>query len=54
MRSGEDSAAAIVDFAHRNGITQILINRPSGRKDLVFRLLQLAKEFQVTVVGHSL
>jgi two-component system sensor histidine kinase KdpD len=52
--AGEDEAAAIVDFAHRNGITQILINRPSGRRDLVFRLLQLAKEFQVTVVGHAL
>ncbi len=57
--AGSDAAPAIVDFARRNGIHQIFVHRPPkarlpvpfARKHLVFRLLQLAKEFQVTVVA---
>jgi len=58
--SGEDAAQTIVDFARRNAVTQLLIHRPSqtrlpmafAHQDLVFQLLRLAREFQVTVVAN--
>jgi two-component system sensor histidine kinase KdpD len=57
--AGEKDAEAIVDFARRNGIHQIFLHRPTrhklplvfARQHLVFRLLKLAREFQVTVVA---
>ncbi|HEY1341950.1 MAG TPA: histidine kinase [Bryobacteraceae bacterium] len=55
---GEDAAAAIVDFAHRNQITQIFLARmeesrwrPLRARDLVERIVALAKDMQVVVVS---
>jgi two-component system sensor histidine kinase KdpD len=58
--AGDDDAQTIVDFARRNAVTQLLIHRPSktrlpmafAHQDLVFRLLRLARDFQVTVVAN--
>jgi two-component system sensor histidine kinase KdpD len=58
--AGEEAAQTIVDFARRNAVTQLLIHRPSqtrlpitfAHQDLVYQLLRLAKEFQVTVVAN--
>ena len=51
---------AVVDFARREGVSQILVARPRaprlplglGRKDLVLRLIERARDFQVTVVAR--
>ena len=55
---GEDAAAAIVDFARRNQITQIFVNRPSGRpwfpflsNDTVKGIIDLAKDMQIVIVS---
>jgi K+-sensing histidine kinase KdpD len=60
--AGDDPAQTIVDFARRNAVTQILIHRPAATKlpmafahqDLVFQLLRLARDFQVTVVANRI
>ena len=57
---GDDPAAAIVDFARRNQITQILVGRPKKRSlvsrllgtDLVLRIVREAKDTRVTVVAQ--
>jgi two-component system sensor histidine kinase KdpD len=54
---GEDTAAALVDFARRQHITQIFMSRRmldrAGRfrRNLVFQLLRLASDIQVTIVA---
>lgn len=58
--AGDDPAQTIVDFARRNAVTQLLLHRPSqtrlpmvfAHRDLIFQLLRLAREFQVTVVAN--
>jgi two-component system sensor histidine kinase KdpD len=56
---GADAADAFVDFARRHGVSQILVHRPSVartlflRRNLVFRLIELAKDFQITVVARA-
>jgi two-component system, OmpR family, sensor histidine kinase KdpD len=56
---GGDPADAIVDFAHRNLVTQILVGRPKKQgllsrlffADLVFRLVRKAKDIRVIIVA---
>src|SRR5215471_15313828 len=54
----EDVAAALVDFARRNQITQIFLARPHARRwplfsrDLVERIVHLAKDMQIVVVAE--
>lgn len=56
---GEDTAEALVDFARRNGVTQIFLAKPPKRsfpllyrKHIVMRVVDLAKDMQVTVVAE--
>jgi len=56
---GEDAAAAIVDFARRNQITQIFLARPPARswlpaisRSLVQRIVALAKDMQIVIVSE--
>jgi two-component system, OmpR family, sensor histidine kinase KdpD len=56
---GDDPAEAIVDFARRNQITQILIGRPKYHfwsrllgTDLILRLVRKAKDIRVIVVAE--
>ena len=58
MLEGEDPAKAILDFARRNQITQILLNRPKHRSwsrllgtDLILRIVRNAKDIRVIVVA---
>lgn len=58
MLEGEDPAKAILDFARRNQITQILLNRPKHRSwsrllgtDLILRIVRDAKDIRVIVVA---
>ncbi len=55
---GEDTAEALVDFARRNGVTQIFVTKPPKRpvllltrKQMAMRIVDLAKDMQVTVVA---
>src|ERR1700676_4608120 len=56
---GGDPADAIVDFAHRNLVTQILVGRPKKQgllsrlffAALVFRLVRKAKDIRVIIVA---
>jgi two-component system sensor histidine kinase KdpD len=55
---GEDTAEALVDFARRNGVTQIFLAKPPrrsllslNRKQIAIRIVELAKDMQVTVVA---
>ena len=55
---GEDVAATLVDFAHRNEVTQIYLTRPQRKpwspilsRDPVHRVLGLAKDMQVVIVS---
>jgi two-component system sensor histidine kinase KdpD len=55
---GEDIASALVDFAHRNQITQIFLTRPNRKpwspvlsRDPVQRVIGLAKDMQVVIVS---
>ncbi len=55
----EDAAQALVDFAHRNGVTQIFLAKPPrvalpflSKKQVVMRVVRLAKDLQVTVVAE--
>jgi two-component system sensor histidine kinase KdpD len=56
---GEDAARALVDFARRNGVTQIFLGKPEKRhlrflalRDFVMEVVQLASDMQVTVVAE--
>ena len=56
---GEDAAAVLLDFARRNGVTQIFVTRPSGRmwvpllsRDPVQRIISQAKDMQVVIVSE--
>ena len=56
---GEDAAVALVDFARRNGVTQIFVARPPKprlplleRRPIAMRVVELAKDMQVTVVAE--
>ncbi len=56
---GEDTASALVDFARRNGITQIYLAHPDRRswrwlwsRDLVQRIVAEAKDMQVVIVSE--
>ena len=56
---GEDVASTLVDFAHRNQITQIFLARPHGRRwfprlsrNLVQRVVALAKDTQIVIVSE--
>jgi len=53
---GEDVAPVLVDFARRNGITQIFLSRPpDGRwmfsRNLVQKVVALAKDMQIVIVS---
>jgi len=57
---GEDAAESLVEFARRNGVTQIFLSKPpkSGgplfrRRDFVMEVVRLAKDRQVTVVAEK-
>ena len=56
---GENVAAGLVDFARRNGVTQIFLARPRDqglqtivRRNLAQQVVQLARDMQVTVVAE--
>jgi two-component system, OmpR family, sensor histidine kinase KdpD len=58
---GEQEAETLVDFARRNGVTQILVNRPhrvawplaiARRKQSFLRIIRLAQDMQVTIVAE--
>ncbi len=56
---GKDEAEALVDFARRNGVTQIFLAKPPKRlipllnkKHTAMRVVDLAKDMQVTVVAE--
>jgi K+-sensing histidine kinase KdpD len=56
---GADAAEALVDFARRNGVTQIFLARPPKRsipwlrrKHPAMKIVELAKDMQVTVVAE--
>jgi two-component system sensor histidine kinase KdpD len=56
---GDDVAAALVDFARRNQITQIFLARPRERswpplfdRDLVRKIVALARDMQVVIVSE--
>jgi two-component system, OmpR family, sensor histidine kinase KdpD len=55
---GSDTASALVDFAHRNGIQQIFLAKPRERawltpfsRDVVQRVVQQARDMQVVIVS---
>lgn len=55
---GEDAAITLVDFARRNGVTQIFVAKPPKqalpfflRRHLVMKVVRLAQDMQVTVVA---
>jgi two-component system, OmpR family, sensor histidine kinase KdpD len=55
----QDTAEALVDFARRNGVTQIFVAKPPrrpfpllNRKHIAMRVVDLAKDMQVTVVAE--
>jgi two-component system, OmpR family, sensor histidine kinase KdpD len=59
LLEGDDPAEAIVDFARRNQITQILLGRPKYHfwnhflgADLVLQIVQKAKDIRVIVVAE--
>ena len=56
---GEDVAPVLVDFARRNGITQIFLTRPSEHhwfplfsRNLVQKIVALAKDMQIVIVSE--
>jgi len=57
---GDDPGETIVDFAHRNQVTQILVGRPKKRSwvsrllgtDLVLRIVRKAKDIRVIIVAE--
>ncbi len=54
----DDAAAALVDFARRNAVTQIFLAKPRKRlrwlsgRDTAMKIVELAKDMQVTVVAE--
>jgi two-component system, OmpR family, sensor histidine kinase KdpD len=55
---GEDPADTLVDFARRNGVTQIFLAKPPkrklltwGKRDIVMKVVRLARDMQVTMVA---
>jgi K+-sensing histidine kinase KdpD len=54
----DDVAAALVDFARRNAVTQIFLAKPPRRvrllskRDTAMKIVDLAKDMQVTVVAE--
>jgi two-component system, OmpR family, sensor histidine kinase KdpD len=56
---GEDEALALVEFARRNGVTQIFVAKPPrsslpllSKRQLAMRVVRLARNMQVTVVAE--
>src|SRR5215471_7190694 len=56
---GDDMARALVDFAHRNEVTQIFLTQPPESKwipllsrNLVQKVVQLAKDMQIVIVSR--
>jgi two-component system sensor histidine kinase KdpD len=56
---GDDPAEAIIDFARRNQVTQILLGRPKYRSwsrllgtDLILRIVRKAKDIRVIIVAE--
>jgi two-component system, OmpR family, sensor histidine kinase KdpD len=56
---GDNQAETLVDFARRNGVTQIFLAKPAkrslpflGKRDLVMEIVRLAQDRQVTVVAE--
>ncbi len=59
MLEGDNPAEALVDFARRNGVTQIFLSKPArrtvpffGKRPLVMDIVRLAQDRQVTVVAE--
>ena len=55
---GADTASVVIDFARRNGVTQIFVTRPDGsfrglfsREDPVQRIVAQAKDMQIVIVS---
>ena len=55
---GADAAAVVIDFARRNGVTQIFVTRPQGSfrglfspQDTVHRIIARAKDMQIVIVS---
>lgn len=60
LLEGSDPARTLVEFARRNGVTQIFLERPRPRifefltkRHFVMRVVELAKDIQVTVVSEQ-
>lgn len=55
--AGSDTAEVLIDFARRNGITQIFVTRPSEAgwapfsRDTVQRIISRAKDMQIVIVS---
>jgi two-component system sensor histidine kinase KdpD len=57
---GEDAAAALVEFARLNQVTQIFVARPPAKprwlpawsKNIVQRIVGLAKDIQIVIVSN--
>ena len=59
LLEGENVAASLVDFARRNGVTQLFLARPRDRglrtivrRNLAQQVVQLARDMQVTIVAE--
>ena len=59
LLEGADAAASLVEFAQRNGVTQIFLARPrergvkaAFRRSVARQVVQLARDLQVTVVAN--
>lgn len=59
LLEGEDVATSLVDFARRNGVTQLFLARPREkgmqtilRRSLPHQVVQLARDMQVTIVAE--
>lgn len=55
---GDDVAAAVVEFARRNQVTQIFVTRPQGRnwlpgrsREPIRRIVEIAKDMQIVIVS---
>ena len=55
---GDSAAAVVIDFARRNGITQIFVTRPHGSMrglfsppDTIHRIIAQAKDMQIVIVS---
>lgn len=55
---GADPVAGVIDFARRNGITQIFVAQPqeSSRRlfphrDLIYRIISEAEDMQIVIVS---